>query len=59
MHNRYLNIFFNIQIQIPSIDEQTKIANFLSAIAEKIEIEKKILAQYETQKKYLLANLFI
>ncbi len=57
--NLDLNIFFNIQIQIPSIDEQTKIANFLSAIAEKIEIEKKILAQYETQKKYLLANLFI
>lgn len=56
--NLDLNMFFNIQIQIPSIDEQTKIANFLSAIAEKIETEKKILAQYQTQKKYLLANLF-
>ena len=57
--NLDLNMFFNIQIQIPSIDEQTKIANFLSAIAEKIETEKKILAQYETQKKFLLANLFV
>ncbi|MCI3938256.1 restriction endonuclease subunit S [Chryseobacterium aahli] len=40
-------------------EEQTQIANFLSSIDEKIETEKKILAQYETQKKYLLANLFI
>ena len=40
-------------------EEQTKIANFLSSIDEKIETEKKILAQYETQKKYLLANLFV
>lgn len=43
---------------IPSLKEQTKIANFLSSIEKKIETEKKILTQYETQKKYLLANLF-
>ena len=39
--------------------EQTKIANFLSSIDEKIETEKKILQKYELQKKYLLSNLFI
>jgi len=52
------NTIENIKIIIPSIKEQTKIANFLSSIGEKIETEKKILAQYEIQKKYLLANLF-
>ena len=48
----------NLSIIIPSVEEQTKIAYFLSSIDEKIETEKKILAQYELQKKYLLANLF-
>jgi len=49
----------NITVKIPSVEEQTKIANFLFSIGAKIETEKKILNQYETQKKYLLANLFV
>lgn len=53
------NTIENISVTIPSVQEQTKIADFLSSIDEKIEIEKKILAQYELQKKYLLANLFV
>ncbi len=53
------NTIENITVIIPSIEEQIKIANFLSSIEEKIETEKKILVQYEIQKKYLLANLFI
>ena len=40
-------------------EEQSKIAHFLSSNEEKIETEKKILAQYELQKKYLLATLFV
>jgi len=52
------NTIENISITIPSIEEQIKIANFLFSITEKIETEKYILAQYELQKKYLLANLF-
>jgi type I restriction enzyme S subunit len=44
---------------IPCPEEQTKIANFLSSIDEKIEKEKQILAQYQHQKKHLLQNLFI
>jgi type I restriction enzyme S subunit len=44
---------------IPCIEEQTAIANFLSSIDEKIETEKKILQQYENQKKYLLQNMFV
>jgi type I restriction enzyme S subunit len=58
--NISISDFFNIEISLPSNNyEQTKIANFLSSIEEKIETEKKILAQYETQKKFFLANLFV
>ena len=52
------NTIENISVTIPSVKEQTKIGDFLSSIDEKIETEKNILAQYELQKKYLLANLF-
>ncbi|WP_029293647.1 restriction endonuclease subunit S [Chryseobacterium hispalense] len=51
--------FSDINLPLPSINEQTKIANFLSLIQEKIEIEKQILEKLEFQKKFLLANLFV
>ncbi|MNK63562.1 Type-1 restriction enzyme EcoKI specificity protein [compost metagenome] len=57
--NLSADIVKSLTIPIPSLQEQTKIADFLSSIEEKIEIEKKTLTQYETQKKYLLANLFV
>ncbi|PQA90213.1 hypothetical protein B0A69_20810, partial [Chryseobacterium shigense] len=40
-------------------DEQNKIYKFLSLIEYKITLEKELLAQFENQKKYLLANLFV
>jgi len=46
-------------LQLPCLDEQAKIANFLFSIQEKIEIEKQILEKLEVQKKFLLANLFV
>ena len=49
----------SISIKVPSIKEQAKIANFLSAIDEKLETEKQILKKYTEQKKYLLANMFM
>ncbi|MEA1851446.1 restriction endonuclease subunit S, partial [Chryseobacterium sp. MHB01] len=50
----------NLQLLIShDIEEQTKIANFLSSIQEKIETEKQILERLELQKKFLLANLFV
>jgi type I restriction enzyme S subunit len=50
----------NCPLIIPSsTTEQIKIANFLSSIDVKIEIEKQLLTQYENQKKYLLQNLFV
>ncbi len=49
----------SLYISIPDMKEQTRITNFLSSIDEKIEAERKILLQYESQKKYLLQNMFI
>jgi type I restriction enzyme S subunit len=51
--------FSEIPLLLPSIAEQTRIANFLSSIDEKIATEKVVLQQYENQKKYLLQNMFI
>ncbi|MCI3938257.1 restriction endonuclease subunit S [Chryseobacterium aahli] len=48
-----------MKIKFPSIKEQTKIANFLSSIGDKIRLEKEILQKLELQKKYLLVNLFV
>lgn len=51
--------FFNIKLNIPSLDEQNYIGNFLYKLKEKIMIEKQLLLKYEHQKKYLLQKLFI
>ncbi|UKT62708.1 restriction endonuclease subunit S [Pedobacter mucosus] len=51
--------FSDINLPYPSLDEQTKISNFLSTFRQKIESEKQLLLKYENQKKYLLQNLFI
>jgi type I restriction enzyme S subunit len=51
--------FSDIGLPYPTKKEQTVIGNILSQIDQKIELEKKILQQYEKQKKYLLRNLFI
>jgi type I restriction enzyme S subunit len=48
-----------IDINVPSLKEQSKIANCLTALSDKIETEKNLLAQYEIQKKYLLQQLFV
>ncbi|WP_228463985.1 restriction endonuclease subunit S [Chryseobacterium bernardetii] len=48
-----------IQINIPNIEEQAKIANSLSSIDLKIDTEVKFLQKLKEQKKYVLENLFI
>lgn len=48
-----------IELNIPCIEEQTQIADFLSKIDKKIEIERKLLQQFENQKTNLLSNLFL
>lgn len=49
----------NIVIDFPSLAEQMKVADLLSSVDKKIDIETKSLQKFEEQKKYLLQNLFI
>ena len=58
---RSLNIdLFNIiNISIPSLEEQTKIANFLSSIDKKIDLTTKELNSTKEFKKALLQQMFI
>lgn len=49
----------DLQLSIPSINEQNKIANFISKIDEKISRTENQLQQTEQYKKGLLQNMFI
>ena len=54
------NIMANIKISIPfSMEEQTKIANFLSSIDKKIEQTQEQLKQTKEFKKALLQQMFV
>ncbi|WP_277011810.1 restriction endonuclease subunit S [Flavobacterium lindanitolerans] len=55
----YFKDYKKEKFQIPSIEEQEKIANFFKSLDEKINLETELLTQYENQKKYLLQNLFV
>lgn len=46
------------KVGVPCLEEQTKIANFLSSIDTKIDVEAQLLQKLEEQKKYLLQHLF-
>ena len=59
-HGRHwISVFSNLSISVPSLPEQTKIANFLSSIDLKIDIENQLLQKLEEQKKFLLQNMFV
>lgn len=51
--------FAEIELPFPIIEEQQKIASFLSKIDQKIQTEKAILERLENQKKYLLQQMFV
>jgi type I restriction enzyme S subunit len=48
-----------IKVQVPNNEEQQRIANFLSALDQKIEVENQLSDQLKNQKQFLLQNLFI
>ncbi len=59
-HGRHwISIFSKLTISLPSKAEQTKIANFLSSIDAKIDLETKLLQKLDEQKKFLLQQIFI
>lgn len=53
------NDIANYRTAIPCIAEQQKIANFLSSIDLKIDIETQISRKLEEQRKFLLEQMFV
>ena len=54
-----INELKNIKFYIPCLEEQTKIANFLSAIDQKIEVTSQQIEQAKQWKKGLLQQMFV
>lgn len=54
-----VNDFFDIELKIPSLKEQTKIANFLSTLDDKIAVKKAELDKLKTWKQGLLQQMFV
>lgn len=48
----------NISIGVPTIKEQTDLSNRISIIEQKIQLERKLLDAYKSQKMYLLHQMF-
>ena len=57
--NLNMELFLNIPILLPKLEEQIQISSFLTKIDQKIQTEKAILKQLEMQKKYLLQQMFV
>jgi type I restriction enzyme S subunit len=53
------NVISEADIEYPCLEEQTKIANFLSAIDQKIEVVAQQIEQAKTWKKGLLQQMFV
>jgi len=51
--------FMKLKIKLPSIEEQTKIANFLSAIDDKIQLVAESIEATQQFKKGLLQQMFV
>lgn len=57
--NLYYSYLENIKIKLPCLEEQTKIADFLSAFDRKLENQKAQLEHWKQIKKGLLQQMFV
>ena len=55
----YLGVLSSIEISVPCLEEQQKIADCLSSLDEVIEKQKATLAAWEALKKGLLQQMFV
>lgn len=59
-HGRHwISVFSQMMMLFPCPEEQTKIANFLSAIDRKIDLVSQQLEQAKAFKKGLLQQMFV
>ena len=54
-----MDMISKMEIKLPCLEEQTKIANFLSAIDKKIEVVAQQIEQAKMWKKGLLQQMFV
>ena len=54
-----MDMISKMEIQLPCLEEQTKIANFLSSIDQKIEVVGQQIEQAKQWKKGLLQQMFV
>ena len=57
--NLNTDLFYDIKVIIPILEEQTKIADFFSTIDEKMDKEEKKLEELKVWKKGLLQKMFV
>mgnify|MGYP003467819477 FL=1 len=55
----YFRDYGKAKVWCPSLDEQQRIADALSKVEQKIAIEKSLLEQLYSQKRFLLQAMFI
>jgi type I restriction enzyme, S subunit len=58
-YKRHFTMLSCVILQIPTLSEQTKIANFLSAIDDKINHTQKQIEKTEVWKKGLMQQMFV
>lgn len=58
-YKRHFSILSKVILQIPTFSEQTQIANFLSAIDDKISNTQKQIEKAEVWKKGLMQQMFV